>query len=57
MRAKQVTNSQFQEKVRAGNKSTETLQNKLDTEIKRFCSALTNNKKLREEIDHLLKER
>ncbi|KAF2887967.1 hypothetical protein ILUMI_18206, partial [Ignelater luminosus] len=57
LRAKQVTDSQFQEKVRAGSKLTDILQNQLDTEIKRFCTALTNNKKLREEIDHLLKER
>lgn len=57
LKAKQLTEEQWQSRVSTARKTLETLENKLDTVTKRFCSILTENKKLREEIDHLLKER
>ncbi|KAF2904861.1 hypothetical protein ILUMI_01332 [Ignelater luminosus] len=57
MRAKQVTDEQYQARVLQGQKTVEGLENKLDTVIKRFCTIMTENRKMREEIDHLLLER
>nr|XP_023013517.1 coiled-coil domain-containing protein 63-like [Leptinotarsa decemlineata] len=52
-----VTDQHYQNRLMSGQKSIKILQNRLDNSIKRFCCILTENKKLREEIDHLLKER
>ncbi|XP_044764544.1 coiled-coil domain-containing protein 63 [Coccinella septempunctata] len=57
IRGNEVTESQFRTRLQSGKKSIELLENKLQTCIKRFCSVLSENKRLREEIDHLLKER
>ncbi|XP_022905106.2 outer dynein arm-docking complex subunit 1 [Onthophagus taurus] len=56
-RKTQETEKQVQEKWIIGQKNVATLQNKLDTSVKRFCKILAENKSLRDEIDHLLIER
>ncbi|KAL3271760.1 hypothetical protein HHI36_022230 [Cryptolaemus montrouzieri] len=57
LRGNDVTENQFKMRLQSGKKSIELLENKLQTSIKRFCTVLTGNKILREELDHLLKER
>ncbi|KAG5876655.1 hypothetical protein JTB14_029387 [Gonioctena quinquepunctata] len=52
-----ITDQDYQNRLTSGQKSIKILQNRLENAIKRFCSILTENKKLREYIDHLLKER
>ncbi|XP_066149078.1 outer dynein arm-docking complex subunit 1 [Euwallacea fornicatus] len=47
----------FQARLTSGQKSLQILRNKLDNMVKKFCAILAANKELREEIDHLLKER
>ncbi|KAK9892331.1 hypothetical protein WA026_019785 [Henosepilachna vigintioctopunctata] len=57
LRGNDVTENQFKVRVQSGKKAIELLENKLQTSIKRFCTTLSDNKTLREELDHLLKER
>ncbi|KAF5287633.1 hypothetical protein FQA39_LY15836 [Lamprigera yunnana] len=57
IRCKGITDATFEEKVRSAEKNVRVLENKLDNEIKRFCSILEENRRLREKIEHLLKER
>ncbi|XP_015836480.1 outer dynein arm-docking complex subunit 1 [Tribolium castaneum] len=57
LRLKDVTEGEYQERIKSGQKSVKMLENKLETTHKRFCSVLTENKQMRDEIDHLLKER
>ncbi|XP_068902453.1 outer dynein arm-docking complex subunit 1-like isoform X2 [Tenebrio molitor] len=57
MRLKEVTEGEYRERIKSGQRSIQILENKLETTIKRFCGVLTENKQMREEIDHLLKER
>lgn len=57
LRSKQVTDTQLQERVMQGQKTVECLNNKLDTIIKRFCTIIAANHRLRDNIDHLLIER
>lgn len=57
LRSKDVTDLEYENRVRSGEKYVKTLENQLGTEINRFCSVLSKNRALREEIDHLLKER
>ncbi|KAJ3651791.1 hypothetical protein Zmor_017804 [Zophobas morio] len=57
LKLKEVTEGEYQERIKSGRKSVQMLENKLETMIKRFCTVLTENKQMREEIDHLLKER
>ncbi|KAI4467547.1 hypothetical protein MML48_2g00018177 [Holotrichia oblita] len=57
LKSKQITDEQCQRRVMEGQRTLEALENKLDTANKRFCVILTENRKLRAEIDHLLQER
>lgn len=57
LRPKQITDQQCNIRIQSGKKTIETLKNTLDNCVKRFCVTLAENRKLREEIDHLLKER
>lgn len=57
LRTKQTTDYQIQIRVKSGRKTIEMLENRLQNAVKRFCVVLAENKKLREQIDHLLKER
>ncbi|XP_022909909.2 coiled-coil domain-containing protein 63-like [Onthophagus taurus] len=57
LKSKQVSDEQCQQRVLEGQKTLEALENKLETANKRFCTILTDNTKLRAEIDHLLHER
>lgn len=57
LNSKQITDEQCQRRVMEGQRTLEALENKLDTANKRFCVILTENRKLRAEIDHLLQER
>ncbi|CAG9832483.1 unnamed protein product [Diabrotica balteata] len=57
LRSKQITDEMYQQRVIAGEKTVQTLENKLEVQIKKFCSISAENIKLREEIDHLLLER
>lgn len=57
LEAQQITDVQWQNRVLEGQKIVDALENKLDVQIKKFCTIMAQNRKLREEIDHLLKER
>lgn len=57
LEAQQITDVQWQNRVLEGQKIVDALENKLDVQIKKFCTIMAENRKLREEIDHLLKER
>lgn len=57
IRSNDITETQFKTRLQSGKKSIELLENRLQNSIKRFCCVLSENKKLREDIDHLLKER
>ncbi|KAF7275831.1 hypothetical protein GWI33_011227, partial [Rhynchophorus ferrugineus] len=52
-----ITDNYFQNRLITGQKTVQILQNRLDNMVKKFCAILATNKELREEIDHLLKER
>ncbi|XP_030747592.1 coiled-coil domain-containing protein 63 [Sitophilus oryzae] len=52
-----ITDNHFQSQLTTGQKTVKMLQNRLDNMVKKFCAILASNKELREEIDHLLKER
>ncbi|KAJ8911287.1 hypothetical protein NQ315_015290 [Exocentrus adspersus] len=51
-----VTEEDYRYRLTSGQQAVKTLQNRLDNAVKRFCALLTENKSLREDIDHLLKE-
>ncbi|KAK9870890.1 hypothetical protein WA026_009846 [Henosepilachna vigintioctopunctata] len=57
VRSIQLTDKMWQDRTLAGRKTLEGLENKLDVQIKAFCTICAQNNKLREVIDHLLKER
>ncbi|XP_017778058.1 PREDICTED: outer dynein arm protein 1-like [Nicrophorus vespilloides] len=57
LKSSQVTDIQCTQRVLEGQRTLEALENKLDIATKRFCMTLTENRKLRQEIDHLLKDR
>lgn len=57
LEAQQITDVQWQNRFLEGQKIVDALENKLDVQIKKFCTIMAQNRKLREEIDHLLKER
>lgn len=57
LRIRQMTEEQRIEIIQIGRNHTKTLENKLENVVKRFCVTLSENKKLRKEIDHLLIER
>lgn len=57
LEAQQITDVQWQKKILEGQKIVDALENKLDVQIKKFCTIMAENRKLRDEIDHLLKER
>ncbi|XP_018326618.1 coiled-coil domain-containing protein 63 [Agrilus planipennis] len=57
MKSKEITDMQWQEQINEGQKIIKILEDKLSVAIKRYCSILAENQKLREDIDHLLKER
>ncbi|XP_060533839.1 outer dynein arm-docking complex subunit 1 [Cylas formicarius] len=52
-----VTENHFQTRLSSGKKAVQMLQDRLDNMVKKFCAILSENKELREEIDHLLKQR
>ncbi|XP_050302473.1 outer dynein arm-docking complex subunit 1 [Anthonomus grandis grandis] len=52
-----VTENHFQTRLTSGQKTLQILKNRLDNMVKKFCAILATNKELREEINHLLKER
>lgn len=55
--SKQITDEQCQQRIMEGRRTTAALENKLDVQMKKFCTILAENRKLRDEIEHLLKER
>lgn len=57
VRSKQMTDEQCKERTQSARKTLKILENKLETAVKRFCTLLSENKQLREEIDGRLKER
>ncbi|XP_057654076.1 coiled-coil domain-containing protein 63-like [Diorhabda carinulata] len=57
LRSKQITDEMYQQRVITGEKTVQTLENKLEVQIKKFCQISSDNIKLREEINHLLMER
>nr|CAH7769616.1 unnamed protein product [Callosobruchus chinensis] len=52
-----VPDEDYKLRLTSGQRSIQILQNRLDNTVKKFCYILAENKRLREEIDHLLKER
>ncbi|CAG9770746.1 unnamed protein product [Ceutorhynchus assimilis] len=52
-----VTDNDFQTRLTSGQKMVHILKNRLDNMVKKFCAILATNRELREEINHLLKER
>ncbi|KAL1502564.1 hypothetical protein ABEB36_007689 [Hypothenemus hampei] len=52
-----VTDNHFHTRLTSGQKTLQILKDRLDNMVKKFCSILAFNKEVREEIDHLLKER
>lgn len=57
LQSKQITDRQHQDRVWLAIKTLEALENKLEVQVKKFCVICAKNQRLREEIDHLLKER
>lgn len=57
LRSKQITEDQRIETIQMDRNHLKTLENKLENIVKRFCGILSENKTLRDEIDHLLIER
>lgn len=53
----QTTEFDEQQNVMRAQKGLEALENKLETATRRFCTILAANRKMREEINHLLNER
>ncbi|KAJ8957908.1 hypothetical protein NQ318_001905 [Aromia moschata] len=51
-----VTEQDYHQRLATGQNAIRTLQGRLDNAVKKFCGILTENKILREDIDHLLKE-
>lgn len=54
---KTVPDRQLEERIQLSMRTVEKLENQLDVSIKKFNSVLADNDKIREEIDHLIKER
>lgn len=54
---KQITDDKFQQRALQGDRTVHTLENKLEVEVKKFCAISWENKRLRENINHLLIER
>lgn len=52
-----MTDQYYVSRLKSGEKSIQTLQDRLDNAVKHLSNAITRNKELRTEIDHLLKER
>ncbi|CAH1111843.1 unnamed protein product [Psylliodes chrysocephalus] len=52
-----VTDQDYDTRLKSGKRNIKVLKDRLENAIKRFCALLAENKRLREEIDHLLKER
>nr|CAI5850231.1 unnamed protein product [Callosobruchus analis] len=52
-----IPDEDYRLKLTSRQRSIQILQNRLDNTVKKFCYILAENKRLREEIDHLLKER
>ncbi|XP_065172855.1 coiled-coil domain-containing protein 63-like [Atheta coriaria] len=57
LRGRTLTEVQCTAKIYEEQSTLEALENKLDTATKRFCTTIASNRKLREDIDHLLIER
>nr|XP_023013515.1 coiled-coil domain-containing protein 63-like [Leptinotarsa decemlineata] len=55
--SKQITDEKYQQRVLAGEKTVQTLENKLEVQIRKFCAISSENIKLRQMINHLLIER
>lgn len=55
--SKQITDDKYQQRTAKGEKTVQTLENKLEVEVRKFCAVSWENHKLREEINHLLIER
>lgn len=52
-----ITEHDAQERVLVGRKTVENLENKLEVQVRQFCTICSDNSRLREEINHLLIER
>ncbi|KAI4456545.1 hypothetical protein MML48_8g00009415 [Holotrichia oblita] len=52
-----TSSGEMQKRILNGAKTLESLENKLDTCVKRYCTVLAENQRLREEIELFLKER
>lgn len=57
IRGKHTTEDQRTEIIFMGRRNLKTYENKLENIVKRFCVILSENKQLRDQIDHLLIER
>ncbi|CAG9763017.1 unnamed protein product [Ceutorhynchus assimilis] len=55
--ARQISDDKYQERVLKGEQIVQTLENKLEVQIKKFCVICAENVRLRSEIHHLLNER
>ncbi|KAK9728429.1 hypothetical protein QE152_g17975 [Popillia japonica] len=52
-----TSSGELQKRILNGAKTLESLENKLDTCVKRYCTVLAENQRLRQEIELFLKER
>lgn len=57
LRPREITDQQCSVRIKSGKQTIEKLENVLNNHVKRFCATLAENRKIRQEIDHLLKER
>lgn len=57
LQSKQITDRQHQDRVWLAIKTVEALDNKLEVQMKKFCTICAENRRMREQIDHLLLER
>ncbi|XP_030746620.1 coiled-coil domain-containing protein 63-like isoform X2 [Sitophilus oryzae] len=55
--AEQISENKYQERIIKGEKTVQTLENKLEVQVKKFCSICAENRNLRYELQHLLNER
>ncbi|ENN82169.1 hypothetical protein YQE_01454, partial [Dendroctonus ponderosae] len=55
--AQQISDDKYQERVLKGEQTVQTLENKLEVQVKKFCAICSDNVQLRSEIHHLLNER
>ncbi|XP_076254367.1 coiled-coil domain-containing protein 63-like [Rhynchophorus ferrugineus] len=55
--AKQISEDKHQQRIIKSEKTVQTLENKLEVQMKKFCAICSENRNLRYELQHLLNER